>query len=384
MLPVTLTQSLHKSSPHSFEMIREVFIFIFMCPVVNVWSTPSPPSLLARTTVSINTDIIPKLDLTTLAWFRITISTVVLLITWLSCVSSSDLLSVHAVPYNIPLNIVSYRNLACDQRLAMYDLLFIPTTLLLDPCEFFDAIPFVLNLLMDTNFQYINLLQISRTIKPQSFNANTVVFLAASCSQITHTLCIFVLTLFFSHHFRKPTSWYLALILLLSHDIETNPGPHSFNDNYLSFMNWNLNSLATDNFSRTHMLEAHNSLYNYDIISLCETSLTEETTLQVPKIEGYTYEPGNHPDDVSRGGVGVYYKDSLPVVVRRDLSFDESLVLELKFPRKKIFFTVLYRSPSFNHKSEAFAEFLDNLKNLHTKISTENHVEKIPHEKTQN
>ena len=67
------------------------------------------------------------------------------------------------------------------------------------------------------------------------------------------------------------------------------------------------------------MIEAHNSLYNYDIISLCETSLTEESTAEVPVIDGYTYEPGNRPDNISRGGVGIYYKDSLPVVVRRNL-----------------------------------------------------------------
>ena len=33
-----------------------------------------------------------------------------------------------------------------------------------------------------------------------------------------------------------------------------------------------LNSLTKDNFIRLNLLEAHNSLFNYDIISLCETS----------------------------------------------------------------------------------------------------------------
>ena len=37
-----------------------------------------------------------------------------------------------------------------------------------------------------------------------------------------------------------------------------------------------------------------------------------------------------------------------------------------------MFFTVLYRSPSYNHRSVEFSEFLDNLKNLHTNISAEN------------
>ena len=33
-----------------------------------------------------------------------------------------------------------------------------------------------------------------------------------------------------------------------------------------------LNSLTKDKFIRLNLLEAHNSLFNYDIISLCETS----------------------------------------------------------------------------------------------------------------
>ena len=73
-----------------------------------------------------------------------------------------------------------------------------------------------------------------------------------------------------------------------------------------------------------------------------------------------------------RGGVGLFYKNSLPVIVRDDLSFDESIVVELKFGRKKIFFTVLYRTPSFNHTSTEFQDFLSNFENLHSKIKTEN------------
>ena len=39
-------------------------------------------------------------------------------------------------------------------------------------------------------------------------------------------------------------------------------------------------------------------------------------------------------------------KNSLPLKPKPELAFDESIVVELKFGRKKIFFTVLYRSPS--------------------------------------
>ena len=60
------------------------------------------------------------------------------------------------------------------------------------------------------------------------------------------------------------------------------------------------------------------------------------------------------------------------MIVRRDLSFDESIVLELKYCRKKIFFTVLYRSPAFKHNSPQFQDFITDFKNLHSNISNEN------------
>ena len=75
---------------------------------------------------------------------------------------------------------------------------------------------------------------------------------------------------------------------------------------------------------------------------------------------------------MSHGGVGLFYKNSLPAVIRRDLSFDECLVIELKFGRKKVFFSVLYRSPAFKHNSPEFETFLLDFRNLHSKIQAEN------------
>ena len=96
-----------------------------------------------------------------------------------------------------------------------------------------------------------------------------------------------------------------------------------------------------DNFQRIRLIKAHNSSFKYDLISICETSLPQ--TL----LNDYSFVPANNPVDSRHGAVGLFYKNSLPVIVRDDLSFDDSIVVELKFGRKKIFFTVLYRTPSF-------------------------------------
>ena len=173
------------------------------------------------------------------------------------------------------------------------------------------------------------------------------------------------------HSLRKNVPFWLPTILiLLSNDIHLNPGPH-FQSNFFNVMTWNLNSLAKDNFKRIRLIEAHNTLFNYDLISICETSLNDSVELPGTLLDDYTFVPVNNPANVRHGGVGLLFKNSLPVIIRNDLSFDESIVIELKFGRKKIFFTVLYRSPAFNHTSVKFQTFLSNFKNLHLKIQGE-------------
>ena len=49
--------------------------------------------------------------------------------------------------------------------------------------------------------------------------------------------------------------WYLQTILILSGDIETNPGPTIDNNQYLTICHWNLNSITTDKFIKFLFLE---------------------------------------------------------------------------------------------------------------------------------
>ena len=129
-------------------------------------------------------------------------------------------------------------------------------------------------------------------------------------------------------------------------------------------MNWNLNSLTKDNFHRVRLIEARNSMVNYDLISVCDTNLNDTVDLPETLLNDYSFETGNHLLHRKHGGVGLFYKNSLPINIRRDLSFQESIVVELKYGRQKIFLTVLYHSPSFNHTSLEFQAFLLNFKNL--------------------
>ena len=187
----------------------------------------------------------------------------------------------------------------------------------------------------------------------------------------THFLCLFIIFITCTIITKKVPIWVTLLLILLSNDIEMNPGP-SYHDNFLTFMNWNLNSLAKDSFQRVQAIEAHNSLFNYDLISICETSLNDSIEIPDPLLNDYTFIHADHPDNVTHGGVGLFYKNTLPLKRREDLSFDETIVVELKFGRKKIFFTVLYRTPSSKHNTPGFNDFLNNFKALNTNIQSEN------------
>ena len=96
-------------------------------------------------------------------------------------------------------------------------------------------------------------------------------------------------------------------------------------------MNWNVNSLAKDNFQRVRLIETHNSIFNYDLISLCETSLNDSVKLPDVLLNDYTFVPSKNPTNTRHGGVGLFFKNSLPIKIRNDLSFGESIVVELQF-----------------------------------------------------
>ena len=136
-------------------------------------------------------------------------------------------------------------------------------------------------------------------------------------------------------------------------------------------MTWNLNSMVKNDFQRVELLEAHNALFNYDLIAINETCLNDSVEIPEHLLDDYTFVNTNNPNNTRHGGVGLFYKNSLPLKVRHDLSFDESIVVELKYHRKSVFHTFLYRSPSFDHSTPEFGLFLSNFKQLYEKIHAE-------------
>ena len=73
-------------------------------------------------------------------------------------------------------------------------------------------------------------------------------------------------------------------------------------------------SLAHDKIS---LLTAYNTIHQYDVICVSETFLDSSVSLDNRNlsIQGYSLIWADHPDDVKRGGVCLYFKENLTLKV---------------------------------------------------------------------
>ena len=161
--------------------------------------------------------------------------------------------------------------------------------------------------------------------------------------------------------------WFFLNSILLSGDVELNPGP---NTSMFSFCSWNLNSITAHDFVRVSLIEAYNSIYEYDLLGIVEThidSFVDETKLLIP---GYTFVKSNHPSNTKRGGVGLYIKETFPARERPDLvKLPESIVCEIQLNQRKHFFALIYRSPS--QTLDEFDIFMENFELMLSSMSIE-------------
>ena len=158
------------------------------------------------------------------------------------------------------------------------------------------------------------------------------------------------------------TLLYIFLFLLCNEDIEPNPGPRKLKQNSPSICHRNLNSLFAYSFAELTQLKACNSIYKHDFICLSETYFDSATPNNLLEIEGYNLVRADHLNNFKRGGVCIYYKESLHVRAINLPYFNEVLLLEMSHNNKKLIVSVIYRSPSQNN--DEFNLFLSNFEKL--------------------
>ena len=109
---------------------------------------------------------------------------------------------------------------------------------------------------------------------------------------------------------------FIKLILLTCGDTKSNPGPSRHNSCYYFLVcHWNLNSMTAQNFQKIKLLEAHNTINKFDVICLSEPYLDSSIASDNDdlNIKGYNLYRADHPNNVKRGSVCAYIKESLPV-----------------------------------------------------------------------
>ena len=155
--------------------------------------------------------------------------------------------------------------------------------------------------------------------------------------------------------------WYFFRLLELSGDIEFNPGPKPDASQSFSTCHWNADSISAHNYSKISLLIAYISIHDFDIICLSETYLTSTTDINDGnlKIPGYIMHRVDHPSDVKRGGVCIYYKTMLPLKVLSINFLQKCINFEVSIGNKICQFIHLYRTPS--QSQDEFHDFLTNL-----------------------
>ena len=130
--------------------------------------------------------------------------------------------------------------------------------------------------------------------------------------------------------------FFIFMLLLLSGDIEQNPGPRSTKN--LSIVHWNINSIAAHNFIKLSSLQAFNSIHKFDLICISESFLdsTFSTDDSALSLKGYKLIRSDHPQDVKRGGTCIYYKDTLPIKFLNIFNLSECLICEIQYEKKNV------------------------------------------------
>ena len=111
-------------------------------------------------------------------------------------------------------------------------------------------------------------------------------------------------------------------------------------------------------------IAAYNSIHKYDFICISETCL-DSSVQSVDRdisINGYNLIRDDHPSNNKRGGVCIYYRESLAVQLVKINYLNECLLCEVSFNNKKGYIAALYRSPSQNRLE--FDTFISNFKKM--------------------
>ena len=163
-----------------------------------------------------------------------------------------------------------------------------------------------------------------------------------------HALCRTALTRFRSTYFVISFNLLLISLLLLSGDVEINPGPggtsNIANENILSIFHCNIRSL------RNKLNYIADIIEEFDIVFFTETHLDNQVLDSDIIIEGFETTSRKNRDSRG-GGIIMYHKSCVNLTRRLDLKHEhvESMWYELKTKLHNILININYRSERQSH-----------------------------------
>ena len=120
----------------------------------------------------------------------------------------------------------------------------------------------------------------------------------------------------------------------------------------------NVNNLAAHDYKKFSLLEAYNVIHHYDLICVSEAYLDSSISNDEKdiSIKGYNLVKADHRSNTKRGGVCIYYKESLGVRIIDIPNLTESILCQVTINNKTGYVLVVHRSPS--QSPDDFENFL--------------------------
>ena len=168
--------------------------------------------------------------------------------------------------------------------------------------------------LLSLALKFVLALQFRKTLFQLLFTILSIYIFHLAITLIASILCILIFQNWCHCCTKHSPQWLQILLIILSNFVSQNPKP-PFHNSFFNFMSWNVNSIAKDDFQRVRLIEAHNSILKYDLISLCEISINDSIKLPDILLNDYTFVHSNNQTNNRHGGVGLFYKNSLPIKI---------------------------------------------------------------------
>ena len=141
---------------------------------------------------------------------------------------------------------------------------------------------------------------------------------------------------------------------------------------HFSCCHWNVNRLAAHDYKKVLLLEAYNAIHHYNLIYALERDLdslisNDEKDIS---IKGYSLVRADHSSNTKRGGVCIYYKESLGVRIIDIPNLTESILCQITINNKTGYVLAVYRFSS--QSSDDFENFLSTSDQVITDMSLSN------------